>query len=224
VTPTIDYDSLELPDPTQSLQINTSYALFTDFSIESNHARYHSGEAQTSPTLTSSDSLNLYHAEYFMDKITSNIVTRSQKRKASSSSPATSSAPSTNSRILIANSCVDSRTLPISSEMEQQHSEMRCMSCTEDGCEIHKNEKEGAGYWPKDPELRKQSKKTQRKEQDRTSTSNTALDEGQALIPDIPYLSETLPPFRINYTILVTPPPGLSSLLPPLQPCRLLLR
>jgi len=33
--PTIDYNSLELPDPTQPLQINTSYASSTDFSIES---------------------------------------------------------------------------------------------------------------------------------------------------------------------------------------------
>jgi len=63
------------------------------------------------------------------------------------------------------------------------------MSCTDDGCEIHKNEKEGAGYWPKDPRVRKQSKKTKRKEQDRTSTSNTALEAGQASLPDIPYLS-----------------------------------
>jgi len=59
--------------------------------------------------------------------------------------------------------------------MEQQHSEMSWMSCTDDGCEIHRDEKEGVGYWPKDPKVRKQSKKTKRKEQDRTSTSNTAL-------------------------------------------------
>ena len=32
--PTIDYDNLELPDPTQLLQINTSYASSADFSIE----------------------------------------------------------------------------------------------------------------------------------------------------------------------------------------------
>jgi len=46
--------------------------------------------------------------------------------------------------------------------------------------QIHKDEKEGAGYWPKDPKVGKQSKKTKRKEQDRTSTLNTALEEGQA--------------------------------------------
>jgi len=80
------------------------------------------------------------------------------------------------------------------------------MSCTDDGCEIHKNEKEGGGYRPKDPKVRKQSKKTKRKKQDRTSTSNTALEEGQASLPDLPYLSETLPPFRMNDTILATPP------------------
>jgi len=80
------------------------------------------------------------------------------------------------------------------------------MSCTDDGCKIHKNEKEGAGYWPKDPKVRKQSKKTKRKEQDRTSTSNIALEAGQASLPDIPYLSESLPPFRMNDTILATPP------------------
>ena len=51
--PTIDYDSLELPDPTQPLQINTSYASSTHFSIESDDSMYHSGEAQTTPTLTS---------------------------------------------------------------------------------------------------------------------------------------------------------------------------
>jgi len=56
--PTIDSDSLELPDPTQPLQINTSYASATDFSIESEDAMQHSGEAQTSPTLTSSNSIS----------------------------------------------------------------------------------------------------------------------------------------------------------------------
>jgi len=83
---------------------------------------------------------------------------------------------------------------------------MGWVSCTDDGCEIHKSEKEGAGYWPKDPKVRKDSKKTKRKEQDRTSTSNTALEAGQASLPDIPYLSESLPPFRMSDTILATPP------------------
>ena len=55
--PTIDYDSLELLDSTQPLQINTGYASSTDFSTESDNAMYHSGEAQTSPPLTSSDSI-----------------------------------------------------------------------------------------------------------------------------------------------------------------------
>jgi len=41
---TIEYGSLELPDPTQRLPINTSYAGSTDFGIESGDARYHSGE------------------------------------------------------------------------------------------------------------------------------------------------------------------------------------
>jgi len=57
--PTINYDSLGLPDPTQSLQINTSYASSADFSTESDDAMYHSDEAQTSPTLTSSDCQSL---------------------------------------------------------------------------------------------------------------------------------------------------------------------
>jgi len=92
--PTIDYDSLELPDPTQSLQINTSYASSAEFSIESDDAMYNSGEAQTCPTRTSCDSISRCHPEYLMDEITSNAVTRSQKRKASASSPATSSAAS----------------------------------------------------------------------------------------------------------------------------------
>jgi len=81
--------------------------------------------------------------------------------------------------------------------MERRHSEMSWMSCTDDGCEIHKNKQEDAGYWPKDPKVRKQSKKTKRTEQDRTSTLNTALEEGQASLPDIPYLSENHPPFRM---------------------------
>jgi len=203
---TIDYDCLELPDPTQPLQINTSYASSTDFSIESDNAMYHSGKAQTSPTLTSSDSISRCRPEYLMDEITSNAVTRSQKRTASASSPATLSTASNHSRISFGNSWGDNTTLPISSVMERQHSEMSWMSCTDDGCEIHQNEKEGAGYWPKDPKARKQSKKTKRKEQDRASTSNTALEAGQGSLPDIRYLSESLPPFRMNDTILATPP------------------
>jgi len=59
--PIIDYDSLELPEPTQPLQINTSYTSSTDFSIESGDAMYYSGQAKTSPTLTSSDSINRCH-------------------------------------------------------------------------------------------------------------------------------------------------------------------
>ena len=102
--PTIDYDSLELPDPTQPLQINTSYASSADFTIESDDTMYHSGQAQTCPTLTSSGSISRCHSEYLMDEITSNAVTRSQKRKASASSPATSSAASNDSRISIGNS------------------------------------------------------------------------------------------------------------------------
>jgi len=80
------------------------------------------------------------------------------------------------------------------------------MSWPDDGCEIHENGKEGAGYWPKDPKVRKQSMKTKRKEQDRTSTSNTALEAGQASLPNIPYLLERLPQFRMNNTIPATPP------------------
>jgi len=167
---------------------------------------YHSGEAQTSPTLTSSDSISRCRPEYLIDEITRNAVTCSQKRKACASLPATSRAASNNTRISIGNSWGDNKTLPITSEMERGRSEMSWMSCTDDGCEIHKNEKEGAGYWPKDPKVRKHSQKTKRKEQDRSSTSNTALEEGQASLPDIPYLSENLPPFRINDSILATPP------------------
>jgi len=102
--PTIDYDRLELPDPTQPLQINTNYASDDDFSIESDHAIYHSGEAQTSPTHTSSDSISGCRPEYHMDEITSNTVTRSQKCKPSASTPATSSVGSNHSRISIKNS------------------------------------------------------------------------------------------------------------------------
>jgi len=141
-----------------------------------------------------------------MDEITSNAVTRSQKCKASASSPPTSSAPSNDSRISIGNSWDDNRTLPITSEIKRRPSEMTWMSCTDDGCEIHKNNKNGASYWPKDPKVWKQSKKSKRKEQDRTSTSSTALEEGQTSLPDIPFLSEPLPRFHMNDTILATPP------------------
>jgi len=137
--------------------------------------------------------------------MTSNAVTRAEKRKAPASSPATSSAGSNDSRTLIGNSWGNNRTLPISSEMERRNSEMSWMSCTDDGCEIPKNEKEEVGYWPKDPKVWKQSKMKKRKEQDRTSTSNTALEEGQASLPDISYLPENLPPFGMNDTILATP-------------------
>jgi len=65
--PTIDYDSLELPDPTQLLKVNPSYAFSTDFSIESDDPMYHSGKARTSPTLTSSDSISRCRPEYIMD-------------------------------------------------------------------------------------------------------------------------------------------------------------
>jgi len=67
---------------------------------------------------------------------------------------------------------------------------MSWMSCTDGGCEIDKNEKEGAGHWPKNPKVRKQSKKTNRKEQGRTSTSNTTLEGGQASLPNITYISK----------------------------------
>ena len=139
--PPIDYDRLELPDLTQPLKNNTSYASSTDFGIESDNAMYHPGEAQTSPTLTSSDSINRCRPQYLMDEITSNAVSRSQKRKASASSPASSSAPSNDSRISIGNSWGDNRALQITSEIERRHSEMSWMSCTDDGCETHKNKK-----------------------------------------------------------------------------------
>jgi len=120
--PTIDYDSLELPNPTPPLQINTTYASSTNLGIASDNALYHSGEAPTCPTLTSSDSISRCPPVYLMDQINSNAVTRSEKRKASASSPATSSAASNDSRISIGNSWGDNRTLPISSEMERRHS------------------------------------------------------------------------------------------------------
>jgi len=83
---------------------------------------------------------------------------------------------------------------------------MSWISCTDDGFEIHNNEKEGAGYWPKDPRGRKQSKKAKRKDKDWASTLNTVREEGQASLPNIPYLSVSLPHFCMNNTILATPP------------------
>jgi len=101
---TIDYDTLELCDTTQPQEIMRSYISSIDFGIESENVMYHSGEAETSPTLTSSDSINRCCPEYLMDEITSHGVTCSQKKKASASSLAISSAPSNDSRILIGNS------------------------------------------------------------------------------------------------------------------------
>jgi len=74
---TIHYDSLELPASTQPLPINTSYTFSTHFGVESDEAVFHSGEAQTSPTHTSSDSISHCRPEYLMDEITSNAVARS---------------------------------------------------------------------------------------------------------------------------------------------------
>jgi len=99
--PTIGYDSLELPDPTQPLQMNTSYTSSTDLSIESHDVMYLSGETQTSATLTRSDAINHGRPEYLMDEISSNAVTHSCKRKASPSSPATFIAASNDSRLSI---------------------------------------------------------------------------------------------------------------------------
>jgi len=42
---------------------------------------------------------------------------------------------------------------------------MSWMSCTDNGCEIHKNEKQGAGYVPKDP--RSKSSAIRRREKSR---------------------------------------------------------
>jgi len=167
---------------------------------------YHSGEAQTSPTLSSSNSISRCCPQYLIDEITSNAVTCFQKCKAFASSPATSSASSNDSIISIGNSWGNNRTLPNSTEMQRRHSEMSWMSGTDDGCRIHNNEKESAGFLPKDLKVRKQSKKKKRKVPDRTPTSNTALEEGQASLPDIPYLSENLQPFCMNDTILATLP------------------
>jgi hypothetical protein len=202
--PTKNSTSLEQPDTDKALHIQTNYASSSDFSVESDSAMSHT-ETQTSPTLTSSNSINCCRPEYLMTEIETNAVTRSQKRKASSSSAPASSPPINDNRISTGNSWGDERTLPIASEMERQHSEMSWMSCTDDECEIHKSDKEGASYWPKDPKVRKQTKKA-RKEKDRTSTSNKALEQGQASLPDIPQLDNHLPPFRMNETILDTPP------------------
>jgi len=80
---------------------------------------YHSGEAQTSPTLTSSDSMSRCRPEYLIDEITSNAVSRSQKGKGFASWPAKSSLASNDSRISIGNSWDDNRTLSTSTEIER---------------------------------------------------------------------------------------------------------
>jgi len=70
--PTIDYDNLELPDLTQPLRINTSYASFADFSIESANTLYHSCGAQTSPALTRTEFIHCCCPESLLDEIVSN--------------------------------------------------------------------------------------------------------------------------------------------------------
>jgi len=86
------------------------------------------------------------------------------------------------------------------------------MSCNNHGFEIHKNPKEDAGHWLKEFKVWKQSKKEERNEKERTSTLNRAFEKAQASLPNITYLSVSLPPLWMNHSILATIPMGLAGL------------
>ena len=138
--PTIDSDSLEQPTSPTTPQINSNYASSQDYSTESDDDMYYE-EGPASPTIHSANSIYRNSPEYLMGEITSASVTRSQKRKATTSVPTASPTNSNDSRISIGNSWGDDITLPIPHEMQRRHSEMSWMSCTDDKCEIYKGER-----------------------------------------------------------------------------------
>ena len=101
----------------RSRGIHTDYMSSREYSAESEDAMT---QTNHSPTLTSRESIYRTSPDYLMNKISTNAVTRSQKRKTPpQSSP---SLTSNDSRISIGNSWGDTVTLPIPSEMERRHS------------------------------------------------------------------------------------------------------
>ena len=160
-------------------------------------------QTKHSPTLTSRESIYRTSPDYLMNEISSYAVTRSQKRKTPpQSSP---SVTSNDSWISIENSWGDTVTLPISTEMQREHSAMSWRSCTVDDCEIHKKDKVGARYWPKDRKMRKQSKWAKGKKK-RDFGPTLSNEKFPTALPDIPFLSEYAPPIRMQESILNTPP------------------
>ena len=135
---------ITLKDPTaeaeafpgaKSLSIHTHYISSRKYSAEFEDAMT---QTNHSPTLTSRESIYRTSPDYLMNEISTNAVTRSQKRKTPPQSSPT--VTSNDSRISIGNSWGDTVTLPISSEMERRHSAMSWRSCTNDDCESHKDE------------------------------------------------------------------------------------
>jgi len=79
------------------------------------------------------------------------------------------------------------------------------MSCTNNGCEIHKNEKQGGGYLPKT--LRSGRRGRKRRERSRIVLQHQIRHMRKAgLALDISYLSENHSPFPISETIQATAP------------------
>ena len=144
--------------------------------------------AQHSPSLTSRDSIYRTSPDYMMKDIQSNAVTRSQKRKTPPQS--TPSISSNDSGISIDNTWGDTDTQSIPSEIKRRHSALSWRECTDDDCKAHKNAKEGANYWPRNPKKRKPSVRSTGKEAESFGPTLINEDPGSATLPDIPYLSE----------------------------------
>ena len=156
-----------------------------------------------SPTLSSRESIYRTSSDYIMNEISTNAVTRSQKRKTPPQS--SSSVTSSDSRISIGNTRRDTITLPIPSEIERRHSAMSWHSCTDDDCEAYNEDKIGARYWPKDPKQCKQSKRAKGKH-NTDFGPNLSNENPSTTLPDIPYLSEYAPPIRMQKALSIPVP------------------
>ena len=156
-----------------------------------------------SPSLTSRESIYGTSPDYFMNEISTNAVTRSQKPKALPQSSL--SVTSNDSRISIGNTWRDTVTLPIPSEMERRHSAISWHSCTTNDCEGYKEDKIGARYWPKDTKQHKQRKRAKGKKNTEFELTLSNEDSTTGL-PDIPYLSKYVPPLEMQESIFNTPP------------------
>jgi len=112
---------------------------------------------------------------------------------------------SNDSRISIGNTWGDSVTQPIPSEKKRRHAALSWRECTNDDCKVHKSDKEGANYWPRDPKKRKASVRSTDKGKESFGPRLSNEDSGSSALPDIPYLSEYAPPIRMHQSIIETP-------------------